>query len=364
MGLGGLAALVAAASPAVGHLLAFLVFPLLMLFIVVVRALSALPLAAFSTPAASATVVVIYYALIGKLAFHNLLVRLPTLMTGVRDSIETWRLVPRCFAAGCVAVGVTLPVALSRPPAQPQVSIAGSGGGTVTLIQNRRRQAIVVDGGSLASPLAAMLGRHLPFWQRDVSALFVSELDDAHLGGLSGMTSLYDVGEAFDPGAIFPTAAYAAWRAELRDQNVERLAVTAGRRVEFGDGIAIDVLEPAALSLDNDPAPVAYRLQVGGLSVLVLNREAIAAEPTQLIADGPCLDVLVLPARVDVDSALAVARFLRPRIVVLPQAVKGGSGPTVPQMRAALPDARVWTAAEGSEMTLNAEDGHCPRAQR
>jgi len=95
------------------------------------------------------------------------------------------------------------------------------------------------------------------------------------------MTSLYDVGEAFDPGAVFPTAAYATWRAELRDQNVERLAVTAGRRVEFGDGIAVDVLEPAALNLDNDPAPVAYRLEVGRLSVLVLDREAIAEADTE-----------------------------------------------------------------------------------
>ncbi len=358
MGLGGFAALVAVLSPPAGHVLAFVVFPLLMLFVGVVRALSVLPLAAWSTPSVVAGFALGYYALLIVVALRKSKVELPAL-SGAKLFSEAWHTVPRGLAAGCVVVAITAPVALSRPPEQPQLTVAGSGGDTVELIQGSRQEAILVDGGALPVPLQTLLGRHLPFWQRGLSAVFVSEPDIAHLGGLAGVASLYDVGEAFDAGAIYPSAAYAAWRAEVRDARLNRLQVTLGRRIGFGEGIAVDVLQPVALSLDNDPAPVAYYLRVGTLTALVLNREAVVAEPTKLVADGRCIDILILPARMDVDSALAVARYLHPRTVVLPQAGKGRSGPTASQLQATLPGARVWTAAEGSELTLSASDGRC-----
>ncbi len=358
MGLGGLAAITAVASPAAGHLLAYLVFPLLMVFIDTVRLLSALPLAALATPALSVAFALGYYALVIALALRKPATHLPTLGRGT-SFMRALKVVPPGLAAGCLVTAITIPIVLSRPPERPQLTIAGSGGSTVEFIQGSRQLSIIVDGGALPSPLKAMLGRHLPFWQRGLSAVFASRADASHLGGLAGLTSLYEVGTAFDTGTVFPSAAYASWRAELRDAGLKRYRARAGMRVDFGDGVVVDVLEPATLSVDDDPPPVAYRLAIGRLTALVLSREAIAAEPTQLAADGSCLDLLVLPAGADVDSAIAVARFLHPRIVVLPQTTASGSAPTAAQLRAALPGVRTWTAAEGSELTLRASDGSC-----
>ena len=323
------------------------------------RLLSGLPLAALSTPALSACFTAGYYVLLIAVALRRPAAQLPTL-GGAALLGQAFRLVPPGLAAGCLVTAFTIPIMLSRPPDQPQLTIAGSGGGTVALVQGSRRLAVLVDGGSQPASLQTMLGRHLPFWQRDLSALFVSEPNQANLGGLAGLTSLYGVGSEFDAGAVFPSVAYASWRAELRGAGLSRRRVRAGARVDFGEGVVVDVLEPAMLSVDDDPAPVAYRLRVGRLAVLLLNREAITAEPAQLVADGQCLDLLILPSGADVDSTLAVAQFLHPRAVILPQLAKNGTSPSAGQVRTVLPGARVWTATEGSELTLSASDGRCP----
>ena len=75
---------------------------------------------------------------------------------------------------------------------------------------------------------------------------------------------------------------------------------------------------------------------------------------------GHCLDRLILPSGADLDSTLAVAQFLHPRSVILPQIAKSGASLSAAQVRAALPGVRIWTATEGSELTLSASDGRCP----
>jgi hypothetical protein len=200
-----------------------------------------------------------------------------------------------------------------------------------------------------------MIVDHLPFWQRDLSVVAVSEPDIHHLAGLRGITALYAVQRDLDPGAVYPTAAYANWRAELRDTGVAVSRATTGERIDFGHGTRVDVLLPVVLGLDQVPAPVAYRIQIGHLAVLILNREALLADPAMLVADGRCLDVLVLPTRAEPASAALLVQALRPHLVVVPQA----TGKT-PRLHLNLPPGtRAWIAAEGTELSLGSRDGKC-----
>ncbi len=354
MALGGAAAITASIIPALGHLLAFVVYPFLALFIGVVQLLSRVPLASVAPPA---------LPLAGSLSYYLLLVVLARRQERSALTVPTvlprlgvlWRAVPRGFLAGCLVTCLTATVALARPSGQTRLVLAGVGGDTAALLLIPDGGTALFDGGQDPAKLQVLLGEHLPFWQRDLSVVVVSEPDIHHVSGLRGITSLYAVKRNLDPGAIYPSVTYARWRAELRDAGVGVTMAIAGRRIDFGGNTRIDVLLPAVLGLDNVPAPVAYRVQVGHLAVLVVNREALLADPAVLRADGRCLDALVLPTRADPAAAAVLVDALQPRLVVLPQATG-----TMRALRLKLPaGTRAWTAAEGAELPLGSSDGYC-----
>ncbi|MDB5077901.1 MAG: hypothetical protein JWO42_4080, partial [Chloroflexi bacterium] len=137
-------------------------------------------------------------------------------------------------------------------------------------------------------------------------------------------------------------------------------AARTGQRIGFGDGTVVDVLLPTSLSLDAVPAPVAYRLRIGRLAVLVLNREALSADLASLRADGACFDTVVLPARADPTAASTLVHALHPRLIILPQAQRPAAPLVAAQLGALPAGTNVWTAAEGAQRVLDARDGRCP----
>jgi hypothetical protein len=153
---------------------------------------------------------------------------------------------------------------------------------------------------------------------------------------------------------------YARWRAELRASGVPEHKARTGRRLDLGNGVYIDVLSPPALTVDEAPAPAAYRLHVGRLAVLVPNREAVADDPAPLRADGSCLDMLVLPARADPTAAAALIRALHPRLVALPPPASAADPGIQRADLAPLPaGTRLWQTTTGKELQLRARDGRC-----
>ncbi|HWE62504.1 MAG TPA: hypothetical protein VHB98_12395, partial [Chloroflexota bacterium] len=180
-------------------------------------------------------------------------------------------------------------------------------------------------------------------------------------GGLLGLSALYQIDRAYDPGAIYPSITYSHVRAELRDAGVPERKARTGRRLDLGDGVFVDVLAPRLLSLDETPAPVAYRIRVGRLAALMVNREAVADDPAPLVADGGCLDLLILPARADPAAAAALVRTLHPRLVILapPTSRTSAATPRAADLEPLPHGTVVWQTAAGRELGLGAADGHC-----
>ncbi|HXT36007.1 MAG TPA: ComEC/Rec2 family competence protein, partial [Chloroflexota bacterium] len=348
MALGGLTALVAVPLPAVGHLLAYALYPWLALFSGLTQLLAGLPFAATPPLPLSGWVAGAYYA--GLLIVSRRLA--PSSVTqitlGPLSALTRWP--ARFLAAGLLAI--TLAMLIARPPARATIWLEGVGGDQALLFQTPSGQAVLIDGGQNPALLQAIIGAHLPFWQRDMTAVLVSQPDSRHVGGLVGLSALYRIGEEFDPGAVYPSVTYARWHGVLRDAGVrERLART-GTRLNLGADDWIDVLAPDVVNLDDPSAPAAYRLHLGRQTVLVVNRQAVDGDPTLLQADGSCLDSLVLPDRADPINAGALVRALKPRLVALPQ---DGS-----VIAADLPrGTHTWLAGEGMELALSSQTGVC-----
>jgi beta-lactamase superfamily II metal-dependent hydrolase len=218
----------------------------------------------------------------------------------------------------------------------------------------------LIDGGDAPSLLAAALGAHLPFWRTHLDAVLLSDVDPAHVGGLRALTARYTLDRALDPGAVYPSATYALWRAELREAGVPERKLRMGARYRLDDACSLDVLLPAGLDPEAPATPVALRLMLGRFSLLLLNRPALAAAPADLLADGARgATALVLPAGADDPSVYAaLVRLLRPQLVVLSSTDDAREDPIADlvALRAAHAlGARVWQGGDGASLEIRTD---------
>ncbi|HVA92530.1 MAG TPA: ComEC/Rec2 family competence protein, partial [Chloroflexota bacterium] len=352
MALGGVTALIAVPFPALGHLLAYLLYPWLALFSGATQLLAGLPFAATPALPLPGWPVAAYYGCLLFLGRRRAPFSITRLGDGPLTAITRRPL--RVVAALLLAVSAAL--ALAGPPARAALWIEPLGSDQALLLQTPSGQAVVIDGGENPSALQAVLGARLPFRQRNLTAVLVSHPDLHQVGGLRGLNALYPIDEAFEPGAVYPSVTYARWHAELRDAGVRDRKARTGLRLDLGDNTWIDVLEPTAVNLADPTAPVGYRIHLGHLAVLVVNAEALEEDPTPLAADGACLDAVILPPTTDPSSAVSIVRNLRPRLVILPQngSIQAADLGPLPK------GTRLRPPTLGKEFALRSQDGACP----
>jgi competence protein ComEC len=354
MAVGGLGALIGVILAPAGHVVLLLIYPVLVLFITVVRWLASLPVAALSLGQPSFVVALAYYVLLTGGA--RLLARTGTLSPTATLSWMSAAVLPPGLALGSLLMGLAAALALDQPHGTPSLWVAGTASEAMVLLQDAGGVTVLLDGGNDARAAQALVGAHLPFWQRDVSAVLVTATDPQHVGGLRGLTSIYSVHLAVDAGAIYPSATYAQWRAELRTAAVPRVATQTGLRLILDPASWIDVLQPRSLSLDEDPPPVAYRIRIGRRVVLVLNQAAASSDSPLLKADGACVDTLVVTGVLAPQDASFLLNDLRPRLTVLPLGATGSLKAVAGPLPAG---SAVRTLAPGEVLQLSAVGGTC-----
>jgi competence protein ComEC len=327
MAVGGLGALAGTLVPPLGHLALLPVYPLLVVFIAAVRWLASLPLAALSLGQPSLTAILAYYLLLAL--GSALLARYGGAAAIPRPPHGAVGRMPPGLALGVLLLGLAAALTLDRPSSQAAFWVAGTTNGTMALLQNGSGSTILIDGGTDGRAVQSLIGAHLPFWQRDLSAVLLSASDPRHVEGLRGLTALYTIHLAADAGVIYPSATYAQWRAELRTSHVPRVVARTGLRLTLDRTSWIDVLQPPSLTLDEDPAPVAYRIRLGHAVVLVLNQPAALSDSPLLKAESACADAVLITGVVDPASTAYLLDDLRPSLLVLPAPATGTPSPSI-----------------------------------
>jgi hypothetical protein len=271
-----------------------------------------------------------------------------------RFHLPVWR------AAGGAVCLLLVMAARQAPRPVYVLSIMNLGAEQALFLTTPGGQSLLLDGGDTPSRLDAALGSRLPFWNARIDAVLAGDVDAAHVGGLHGLLSRYAVGRALDTGAVFPSGAYAQWRADTRNAGVAEAKLRAGMRLRLDAHAYLDVLQPFALNPDGSPAPCALRLVAGRFSLLYLSNAALFVDPASLVADGRRRDtVLVLPSGVgDPTLYTSVIALLRPLLVVLPSLDDTHGNPTADAAAvhaARAIGARAWQAGDGAALALTTD---------
>lgn len=207
----------------------------------------------------------------------------------------------------CACLLILLAAAWSqRPDGLLRVHLLATRGDAV-LVQTPAGRFVLVDGGSDPSGLALLLGRHMPFWRRELLAVVLTDGGGRRFPGQVAALARYRPALALAPPGIGDYGAAGEWRRLVRDTRTTVKALRPGLRLDL-DGATLTVLDVS----QGDTAGAVLLLSYGTTRALVHTGGPAGDTAALAAADRP-VDLLLYPWQRELDTTLLAA--LRPRAI-------------------------------------------------
>jgi competence protein ComEC len=209
---------------------------------------------------------------------------------------------------------------LSRPDGRLHIWLLDMGHTNAIFAQTPGGAHLLIDGGRFPSRLLLALGDRMPFNDPGVELVVVTQPDEFDTSALNEVFARYEVGLVIHNGQPNLGEAYRALEESWGETT--SLAGRAGHRLDFQDGVRIEILNPTAsptLGDDIDDGALVLRLSYGETRLLFTSDVSIDAQRT-MVAAGLISPVtaLVLPQHGTVNSlASELLAAADPQIVLL-----------------------------------------------
>jgi competence protein ComEC len=279
-----LTGVVALVAPAIAQVIGWISWLFISYFMLVVRAFDALPFSSIRLDSIEVWQIWLYYVLLAVIAaaiyyrnqlidlFHLTTSKTSPVLSRVSDLVykvpKKWIITPLFIAAILLWVAI-----LNTPDDKLHVSILDVGQGDAILIQTPSHQNILIDGGPSPRAIDLELSKKLPFWDRIIDLVILTEPQADHMAGLTEVLRNYKVQQVFEPGMAYDSTTYQQWLSLVQAEEVGYEIAHAGQQIELGDGIMIYVLHPPSPLLqgtsdDIDNNGLALRLSWNRVSFL------------------------------------------------------------------------------------------------
>ncbi len=170
------------------------------------------------------------------------------------------------FAA---TVSVWYAVAWEDRAGKLTVAFLDIGQGDAIFIESPTGNQMMIDGGG--GPIVLReVGKVMPFYDRTIDLLLVSNPDKDHMGGFLDILRSYRVGAVMEPGTVGASAEYRALEAEIEKEGASRLLSRRGQKINLGGGAYFEVLFPDrdVSGMNTNDGSILGRLIYGHTSVI------------------------------------------------------------------------------------------------
>ena len=285
LGLGGLVCLGGLISIHLAIIAGWLVWPLLWYINTIISWCAHLPGAYLSLNNLNPGLAWIYYAFLACLALLLLSHQLPE---SSQHTAPLFSRRTRYLLQGSLALFMILGTGITALTTQQNgyltITLLSSGDpaqGQALLLHTPTGQTALIDEGADSETLTGTLDTRLPFWQRSLDLLVLTDTGSSNLSGLQDILNRYQLAHVIDGGMLHPSAAYARWRTTLAERNLPYTQVRQGATIQLGSQVTFQVLWPPAQlhksnSEEHDNALV-LRLLAPGLQMLLLNSAALSS---------------------------------------------------------------------------------------
>jgi competence protein ComEC len=242
-------------APFLAQALGWIAWLFLSYFILVVQAFDALPFSSAKLSSIHIWQIWIYYAflavIMAAINYRKQLVDLFHLTAfKISPSVsrasglalklpKKWLIYPLLIAAILVWVAF-----LNMPDDKLHVSILDVGQGDAILIQTPNRQDILIDGGPSPQAIGLELGKRLPFWDKTIDLVILTQPQADHVVGLIEVLQKYKVQQIIEPGIAYNSATYQQWLKLVNGNEIKHEIGHAGQEVNLGNGIKLEILHP------------------------------------------------------------------------------------------------------------------------
>lgn len=291
---GILATLVARVSPVAAQPLYWFTMMLLQWTVSVVRRFAALPFAEVALYVDATLIQGFFAVLIGGAILQA---TQPPWALQVLRLARSRAVFSTVSVVGIVLLALGGATALARPDGRLHIHLLDVGHSSGFLIETPGGAQILVDGGRFPSRLLTHIGDRMPFNDRHIEVVVVTQPDPFTSGAVPAVLGRYSAGVVLTNGQPNDGDDYAAFLDAVAPY--PSVNVVAGYRVEMNDGTLLEVLAPQttpALADSLDDNTVLLRLSYGDVSFLLTSDLSAAGQAAFMAAGGyPQATVLQLP---------------------------------------------------------------------
>ena len=126
-----------------------------------------------------------------------------------------------------------------------RVAFLDVGQGDAIYIEAPNGNQILIDGGP-GNALLPALSEVMPFGDRSINVLVVTNPDTDHYSGFINLLKSYEVGAVVQPGTRTATTTYAKFRADIASHGITEVRAWRGMRIDIDreNGVVFEVLFP------------------------------------------------------------------------------------------------------------------------
>ncbi len=231
------------------QVIAWLTWLCLSYLLLVVNVFGSLPLSYLETGPINTGLIAGYYLVLAAALW--IFSRQRTVWSGLWLRLKTARLTSRLPSLPLKFIILPLlllaalltTAAATTPDSRLHVSFLDVGQGDAILVTHGNQQ-VLIDGGPSPQALGVELGKHIPFWDRTIELVVLTHPHADHVTGLLDIVQRYQVEEAIYPEVEYESSQYDEWLRVIQENGIETILARAGQRLELGDGIVIDILNP------------------------------------------------------------------------------------------------------------------------
>jgi len=289
-----LAAAAGLAWPPLGMLFGWAAWLFLSYFLLVVQVFSSVPAAYIRDIVLQPWQAIIYYCALGmvllcfKYRQHvwNLIKSLQHKIWHAAATVKLINLKPIIYPALIIllAGNILVWIAVSMlPDGRLHISVLDVGQGESILVRTPNGQNILIDAGPDPASACIQLGKKLPFWDRHIDMLILTQLQSDHISGSLELLKRYNIGSIGIP----PSSSSAVLPGEIIDTaQIQRVALNTlvqGTQLNAGSEVLLTVLNPPLQPFrgTNDDAnnnSIVIRVSYGNVSFLLCSDIGIEAE--------------------------------------------------------------------------------------